>query len=83
MIHAFNTQAPLHLTRPSHVPNLQDLLTRLMVAGLTVYQKHEEWHAQKIYPADTFEGQFVFRSAQQLAKGSQSVWVALQVRRWV
>eukprot|EP00198_Chlamydomonas_reinhardtii_P006676 XP_001696012.1 flagellar associated protein [Chlamydomonas reinhardtii] len=55
-----------------------DLLTRLMVAGLTVYQKHEEWHAQKIYPADTFEGQFVFRSAQQLAKGSQSVWVALQ-----
>eukprot|EP00198_Chlamydomonas_reinhardtii_P006675 XP_001696011.1 flagella associated membrane protein [Chlamydomonas reinhardtii] len=55
-----------------------DLLTRLLVAALTVYQKHEEWHSQNIYPADTFEGQFVFRSAQMLAKGSQAVWIALQ-----
>ena len=46
-----------------------------------MYQKHEEWRANGTYPADTFEGQFVLRSAQQLAKGSQSVWVALQVRR--
>ncbi|KAG2426213.1 hypothetical protein HXX76_013194 [Chlamydomonas incerta] len=55
-----------------------DLLTRLLVAALTVYQKNVEWHAEDIYPADTFEGQFVFRSAQQLAKGSQAVWGALQ-----
>ncbi|KAG2436028.1 hypothetical protein HYH02_011740 [Chlamydomonas schloesseri] len=55
-----------------------DLLTRLLVAALTVYQKNVEWHANGTYPADTFEGQFVFRSAQQLAKGSQAVWIALQ-----
>ncbi|KAG2436029.1 hypothetical protein HYH02_011741 [Chlamydomonas schloesseri] len=55
-----------------------DLLTRLLVAALTVYQKHEEWRANGVYPADTFEGQFVFRGAQMLAKGSQAVWYALQ-----
>ncbi|PNW79659.1 hypothetical protein CHLRE_08g361950v5 [Chlamydomonas reinhardtii] len=55
-----------------------DLLTRLMVAGLTVYQNHKDWYARGIFPADTFEGQFMFRGAQMLAKGSQAVWIALQ-----
>ncbi|KAG2426217.1 hypothetical protein HXX76_013198 [Chlamydomonas incerta] len=55
-----------------------DLLTRILVAALTVYQNHEGWHAKDIYPADTFEGQFVFRGTQMLAKGSQAVWMALQ-----
>ena len=54
-----------------------------MVAGLTVYQNHKDWYARGIFPADTFEGQFMFRGAQMLAKGSQAVWIALQVRRWV
>ncbi|KAG2426216.1 hypothetical protein HXX76_013197 [Chlamydomonas incerta] len=55
-----------------------DLLTRILVAALTVYQNHEGWHAKDIYPADTFEGQFVFRGTQMLAKGSAAVWMALQ-----
>ncbi|KAG2426220.1 hypothetical protein HXX76_013200 [Chlamydomonas incerta] len=55
-----------------------DLLTRVLVATLTIHQNHEQWRSNDTFPADTFEGQFVFRSVQMLAKGSQEVWMALQ-----
>ncbi|KAG2492488.1 hypothetical protein HYH03_009153 [Edaphochlamys debaryana] len=55
-----------------------DLLTRLLIAALNVYQNHNEWAAKGIYPADTTDGMFLLRSAQALADGSDVVWLALQ-----
>ncbi|KAG2492486.1 hypothetical protein HYH03_009151 [Edaphochlamys debaryana] len=55
-----------------------DLLTRLLIAALNVYQTHQEWAAEGIYPTDTNDGMFVLRSAQALADGSDVVWLALQ-----